>query len=366
MENLSKIFYQIREKNNLFMLNFYYLGIRKNFSGGNLVFESEILNNSVFVKNYYNKTIEKNDKIKKVIKHNTKIYFSKNNIKNKSSLLRLVPNKTVSYIKNFGEDVVELSLEKNTDFFSKNDKIIVDIIGKMPCLDNYIFNETLKSSNIFTHQKYNIFEIDEYKKIKLFLAGNIFPVMHADYGVKQLSDDKLLRSHDLIFSQSSPNESFVNFFKILNVQDEKVKNILLSWKSIIYLDYVYAEYKQKIKNFINWINEIDSTNRNITYKIRVNRDISRQYFFDYIKKIDGLFIIYKEAYKKIFFDKKDVAPFVSFIHNCENYFYDIACLMAKIDIALKTWDEFCQHPESHQKDIDYLSQLFHDLTQNMD
>jgi hypothetical protein len=152
---------------------------------------------------------------------------------------------------------------------------------------------------------------------------------------------------------------------VLSIPPENIKNVLYAWKGFIYYEFVYSKNKEKINDFLKWIDQIGNQLGGITPTMKKYRNEIRTKLANNISKMMPILTDHKNAYDELFVHKRNAKPFVSFISQCSNQFYDLSTIVGQLMIIIQVWNDFNLRTNPYKSNIHQTNKFFENINGNI-
>mgnify|MGYP006969352913 FL=1 len=252
------------------------------------------------------------------------------------------------------------------DVNSANDKIkadlgLVRLLDEIPSLDPFLVKDKLRIEGVKTNEDYFEISETEWLAIQTFVSNKLKPIV--DFAFKD--SDAMQRGRTLTFVNklwdTKDIQSLMPIVKAFNLPADEASGIFAAWKGIMYYDYEYARCQALWHSYNDWLETgalpldfVDPERKELLLDLQSHVIESFESSWNELKDV---FAAYEEAYKTLFVERKDPAPFIAFMSDAVRSYWILGTRMSAINHCVSVWDTLTAHSFKRRLKFDQLFSL---------
>jgi len=245
-----------------------------------------------------------------------------------------------------------------------SDQQRLKIIEKLPSLDPFLLKEKFRQEGIEVDDDYFTVTKDVWLEIRKFVMGKFCPMIMFAYPGQEPSKDQINNLTDLLW-ESKDNPDIEIMMQALGVSKQKIPDVLYAWKALIYYEFLYIQYNEKIKQLIKWLDQLETQLGYTSLTLKESKSKVRKNLSDNIGSFLPILQESKNAYDELFIFKRNAQPFVTFLGDCQKHFFNISSTLGQVIIILQIWQDFCLRGTPYKATLTQISNLFDTFEQNI-
>jgi hypothetical protein len=183
-----------------------------------------------------------------------------------------------------------------------------------------LLKEKFRQEGIEVDDDYFTVTKDVWLEIRKFVMGKFRPMIMFAYPGQEPSKDQINDLTDLLW-ESKDNPDIEIMMQALGVSKQKIPDVLYAWKALIYYEFLYIQYNEKIKQLIKWLDQLETQLGYTSLTLKESKSKVRKNLSDNIGSFLPILQESKNAYDELFIFKRNAQPFVTFLWRLPKAFF---------------------------------------------
>jgi len=223
----------------------------------------------------------------------------------------------------------------------EEDIVLLRALGRLPTLDPFLMRDVLASEQLAVNPAYLEISGEEWKEIELYIQDHFTPLVRAALPGLAASHEQANRLAEKMW-EAKDLKALQPLVIALRLPEATALEIFYAWKVITFYAFQYARLKPKLLEMAQWLKASEVLPQLTPHDMRLRIEGSHQTVREQIRQpwrvIETTLATYESSYTKMFKDKGDAGPFLSFIGNASETFWLLGDALGKLDHALFCWD----------------------------
>lgn len=246
----------------------------------------------------------------------------------------------------------------------ERDQLVLHLLENLPSLDPFLLKERFRQAELDVDERYFTLTEEAWQEIRNFVMNKFRPMIGFAYPNSTPSETHVAKLTEVLWdAKDSPD--ICKMMASLSISPENVQNIIYSWKGIIYYEYIYKKNNLKIKDIVQWLDQISNQLGGITTTLKERRDIIRGKLSTSVAAMLPILRDHQSAYDELFLYKRDAKPFVNFISQCSKKFFMLSTTVGQIMIILQLWSDFQLRMNPYKTNSHQIKSFFDNLDGNI-
>lgn len=242
------------------------------------------------------------------------------------------------------KDFMAFDPDKNPES-GEHDRAMLKIIRELPSLDPFLLKDQFEAMDISIDPRFLQISKEEWTRIRTFIIDQFSKLVEAIYpddkeGQRPLNH----RAGELVDQLWRPvdKEKIKNLMSSLRVSPERSRDVLYSWKGVIYYEYQYGQMIPRLKTLAEWLahgtQPIDFARADMKQAIEKHRGAFRDKIRASMHEVRGLIAEYQNSFRDLVGDEPLVGPFIAFLNVAPTKFSALGIALGRLQHALELWE----------------------------
>jgi hypothetical protein len=218
---------------------------------------------------------------------------------------------------------------------------LLRLLARLPTLDPFLLRDVLEAESITVNDRYLDISEEHWTEIQGVIQQRFVPIVKAAYPDAKTSRPKVKRLIEKLWAANDA-EALAPIIVTFGLPEDGALEILYAWKVITFYGHHYQRLKPTLLEFAQWLKDGESManfsagplkNSLAPLHLGVRNELRSQW-----TKIEAILADYEDGYDKMFVRKTESAPFLAFLRNSRQVFWEIGDALGKIDHAVACWD----------------------------
>ena len=218
---------------------------------------------------------------------------------------------------------------------------LLRLLARLPTLDPFLLRDVLEAEGLVVNDRYLDISDDHWSEIQGLIQQRFVPIVKAAYPEARTSRVRVKRLIEKLW-EAKDETALAPLIHAFGLPEDGALDILYSWKVITFYAFQYQRLKPSLLALAQWLKEGEAyvafaagPVRNAIGPMhhRVRSELRAQW-----SKIESILGDYEDGYDKMFVKKSETAPFLAFLRNCRQIFWEIGDALGKIDHVIACWD----------------------------
>jgi hypothetical protein len=246
----------------------------------------------------------------------------------------------------------------------ERDQLVLHLLESLPSMDPFLLKEKFRQSELDVDERYFTLTDEAWQEIRKFVMNKFRPMIGFAYPNSASSELHVAKITEILW-EAKNDPDVQKMMGALSIPPEKIEDVLYAWKGVIYYEFVYTKNKQKINDFLKWIDQIGMQLGGITPTTKEFRNSIRTKLANNISKMMPILLDHKNAYDELFVHKRNAKPFVSFISQCSNQFCALSTTVGQLMIIIQIWNDFNLRSNPYKSNSYQVNKFFENIDGNI-
>jgi hypothetical protein len=242
------------------------------------------------------------------------------------------------------KDFVAFDPEKNPET-GEHDRAVFRMVRQLPSLDPFLLKDQLEALDIEVDARFLQISKPEWDRIRTFIVGKFSKLVEV-IALEDRDGQRPVthRAAELVDQLWRPTdkEKIANLMASLRVSPERNRDVLYSWKGVIYYEYQYGQMTPRLKQLAEWLahgtQPLDFARSDMKKVIEQKRASFRDKIRASIAEVRGLIAEYQSSFDDLVADEPLVGPFIAFLNVAPTKFSILGIALGRLSHALEMWD----------------------------
>ncbi len=226
---------------------------------------------------------------------------------------------------------------------ASRDAQVLEMIRDLPTLDPFLVKDKAEMEELPIDPRYLALDPDEEKRIQNHILKRFQSMVDFAFGDEADSERGKQRLKRLVRKlwEGQDMDELAPIIKALELPPDQAAGIFYAWKGILYYDYRTRQLQEGVDGLLHYLRKKiaprDTPTRPQREALKESRDEALKGLARTWASVNQTLNKYNSAYDTLFRDRKSPKPFIQFMQNAEDYFWDLGKALARADHAVDFW-----------------------------
>ncbi len=237
----------------------------------------------------------------------------------------------------------------------------LDVMESTPAFSPFLLEGAFERKGVAVNTNYLMLDPAEVAVVKSRLRTRLRPLVHAAFSQytnkKDLFLDKLADS-----VWSSDVKAILPLVKALRIPERRATETMSSWAGMTFFEQSFTQIEPDMRAFSNWFKVFSMPREALSSELEASmrhtvNHIGRRVQANWSRAVNIL-QDYQTTYKDFIGEKGRVDPFLSFLRDAKQHFWDLGISLGRIDQTVYAWRAYTRNFEGQRLPYERLSELY--------
>lgn len=239
------------------------------------------------------------------------------------------------------DEQLAMSPKRDAAAFQR-DRAVLDILNGLPSLDPFLMRDKLEIEAIGVDDGYFAIPPNELEAIKVFVRDKMTKVARFAASEGDAVEASAVEKLTQILWEAKDAAAMKPIAQTFGIDITRAPEIVYSWKGVIFYDREFSQQRAEWQKLLDWLaNEArprDGANPAMLKDMAELRKLAHDGMAAHWRQVNEKLENYRHCFDELFLRKKEAKPFMDFLRNAKQLFWDLGDSLSRLNHSHAVWD----------------------------
>ncbi|WP_374631070.1 hypothetical protein [Ferrovibrio sp.] len=224
----------------------------------------------------------------------------------------------------------------------RRDRAVLDVLDSLPSLDPFLMRDKLEIESIAVDEGYFAFPPGELDAIKVFVRDKMAKVARFAASEGAEVEASAVERLTQILWDAKDAAAMKPIAQTFGIDITRAPEIVYSWKGIIFYDRELSQQRAEWQKLLDWLGSEarprDGANPALLKDMAELRKLAYADLSGHWRQVNDKLERYRECFDELFLRKKEARPFMDFLRNAKQLFWELGDSLSRLSHSHAVWE----------------------------